>query len=109
MNMRDLNVLAKALRRLAETSPRSEASCLLGNGLRVTVHRADTVTGERVYTLTVARHHTPPHPDDLAPIAQAFGVPVGAEWNWHGKPGSPLYTAWCRWHERSAERQGEAA
>ena len=109
--MRDLNKFARALRSLAESSPNREASCPLGGGLRITIAHEDTVTSERVYRLSAARYHTAPQPDDLAPIAQAFGVPDGAEWHWHGKPrnGSQYHTAWCRWHERCAEtRQGHA-
>lgn len=103
--MRDLNKFAKALRGLADVSPKREASCPLGGGLRITVRHEDTVTGERVYTLTAARQHTAPLPEDLRPIADAFGVPAGAEWNWHGKlqAGSHVHTAWCRWHERCAD------
>jgi hypothetical protein len=102
--MRDLNQFANALRRLAEASPQRQATCPLGGGLRVTIAHEDTVTGERVYTLSAARYHTAPQPEDLDPIAGAFGAPAGAEWNWHGqaKNGGKLHTAWCRWHERCA-------
>jgi hypothetical protein len=105
--MRDLTTFAKALRSLAETSPKRAASCPLGGGVRITIAQEDTPTGERVYTLSATRHHTAPQPDDLALIAQAFGVPVGAKWNWHGKSqgGSYLHTAWCRWHERCVAEQ----
>lgn len=108
--MRELQSFAQALRRLAEGSPERKASCPLGNGLRITVRHEDTVTGERVYTLSAARYHTAPQPDDLAPIAAAFGAPAGAEWNWHGRPdnGGQLHTAWCRWHERCAANEPAA-
>lgn len=96
--MRDLQKFASALRSLADTSPKREASCPLGGGLRITIQHEETVTGERVYRLSASRQHTAPQPEDLTPIAQAFGVPDGAEWNWHGKAGQ--HTAWCRWHER---------
>lgn len=108
--MRDLDQFAKALRRLADASPKREASCPLGGGLRVTIAYQDTVTGERVCTLSAARYHTAPHPDDLAPIAGAFGAPTGAEWNWRNAPhnGGQLHTAWCRWHERCAGEEQAA-
>lgn len=100
--MRELQSFAQALRRLANGSPERKASCPLGNGLRITVQHEDTVTGERVYTLSAVRYHTAPQPEDLAPIAEAFGAPAGAEWNWRSatRHGGQLHTAWCRWHER---------
>lgn len=108
--MRDLPQFAQALRRLADASPQRTASCPVGGGLRITIAHEDTVTGERVYTLSVARYHTAPHPEDLGPIAQAFGTPSGAEWNWrkHTQNGGELHTAWCRWHERCAVAESAA-
>lgn len=108
--MRDLKTFANALRSLADTSPKREASCPLGGGLRITLHREDTQTDERIYTLSAAHLHSAPQPDDLTPIARAFGAPDGVEWNWYGKTqsGGRYYTAWCRWHERCAAAEQTA-
>jgi len=109
--MRDLNKFATALRRLAEGSPNREASCPLGTGLRITLQHEDTLTGERVLTLSASRYHAAPLPEDIAPIAEAFKAPTGAEWTWHSKQknGAQYHTAWCRWHERCIEQLPEHA
>lgn len=103
--MRDLDQFAAALRRLAEGSADRKASCPLGNGLRVTIEHQDTETDESIYCLSVARYHTAPHPDDLAPLAESFRSPAGAEWNWRviTQNGGRLHVAWCRWHERAEQ------
>ena len=109
--MRDLTTFASALRSLAEGSPKREASCPLGGGLRITVKHEDTVTGERVFTLSATRHHTAPQPEDLALIAEAFSVPSGTEWKRKGRPQGEGYyhTAQCRWHERKCADAEPAA
>jgi hypothetical protein len=109
--MRDMQKFAQALRRLAEGSPNREASCPLGNGLRITLKHEDTVTGERIFQLSAARYHVAPLPEDLTPIAEAFAAAPGAEWTWHSyqKNGGQYHTAWCRWHERCDEQRPERA
>lgn len=108
--MRDLDKFAKALRRLAEGSLNRSASCPLGNGLRVTVSHEDTVSGERIWTLVASRYLVDPQQDDLHPIAEAFGAPVGSEWNWGRRQhkGGTLHTAQCSWLERCADEQQAA-
>lgn len=109
--MTELERFAATLRRLAEGSQIREASSPLKAGLRITLQHEDTTTGERVFTLNASRYHTPPLPDDLAPIAEAFGVASGSEWNWHSKTknGGQYHTAWCRWHERCTAQLSEQA